>query len=399
MRLGLAALALGVLAPPGAPAAGGSEAQAGRCDRSTVGSAVSEMRMARAVLLAVQPADDGTSVPPPAGGRIEALKDRMRDFVRTMMACAPTSAEPAALAAAMEQRGGVSDGTTGDAVPPSDDRHGRLVAFEVSRVEGHTDMLAVVATLAIKCGSDSMLILYRRTPSGWRETMVRRSEPYSEVRGGWGDLRFAVSPPDAQGNWFVATVSTTPRCTSAWQGLPYELARPGPASERLRVIFRGKGTIYLGDEEDLLVRAERDAFELRNIGASIDPAVHSRRHVRRYAVSGDSVRRVQPVAESVRDFVDEWIVSPWTEAKDWSGRDHELAGFHARLHPDHYSQLDEFALIRTCGGGLAQVEIGAEQGANWFFLVRGGAKGPWTMDRVARRTKTECAGPDRLRRH
>src|SRR5688572_10051439 len=146
-----------------------------------------------------------------------------------MMACAPASVEPAALAAAMEQRGGVSDGTTGDAVPPSDGRHGSLVAFEVSRVEGHPDMLAVVATMTIRCGSDSMLILYRRTPSGWRETMVRRSQPYSEVRGGWGDLRFAVSPPDAAGNWFVATVSTTPWCTSAWQGMPYALSRPGPA--------------------------------------------------------------------------------------------------------------------------------------------------------------------------
>src|SRR5687768_8681194 len=169
MKLGWTLLALAGLAAPGARRAEAPEAEVGRCDRSTMWSAVAEMRMARAVLLAVPPEDDGTSVPPRAGRRIEALKDRMRDFVRTMMACAPASVEPAALAAAMEQRGGVSDGTTGDAVPPSDGRHGSLVAFEVSRVEAHPDMLAVVATVAIKCGSDSMLILYRRTPSGWRE--------------------------------------------------------------------------------------------------------------------------------------------------------------------------------------------------------------------------------------
>lgn len=394
MKLGVTALALVALAPPGAPAAGGSEAQAGRCDRSTVGSAVSEMRMARAVLLAVPPEEDGTSVPPRAGRRIEALKDRMRDFVRTMMACAPTAVEPSALAAAMEQRGGVSNGTTGDAVPPSDDRHGSLVAFEVSRVEGHPDMLAVVATLAIKCGSDSMLMLYAREGARWRELMVRRSEPYRKVSGGWEDLRFAVSPADARGRWFVATASTTPWCSSAWQSMPYELARPGPAPDRPNIVFRGENGIYLGNDTDTILKAEAGAFEIRHDGASIDNGILIRRHVRRYEVDGESVRRVQPVAESVRDFVDEWIVSPWAEAKDWSAGGPTLARIHARLHPDHYSQLEEFASIRGCGGGLTQVEIGADEGPAWFFLVRG--HGPWTLERVERRAKAGCTGPDRL---
>jgi len=393
MKLGLTALALVALGPPGAPAAGGSEAQAGRCDRSAVGSAVSEMRMARAVLLAVPPEDDGTSVPPPAGRRIEALKDRMRDFVGKMMACAPTSVEPAALAAAMEQRGGVSNGTTGDAVPPSDDRHGSLVAFEVSRVEGHPDMLAVVATLRIRCGSDSMLMLYAREGGRWRETMVRRSQPYSEVRGGWQDLRFSVSPPDFEDGWFVATVSTTPWCTSAWQGMPYELARPGPAPDRPAVFFRGKNTIYLGDESDLVVMAEQGAFELRHDGSSLDPDVLIRRHVRRYSVAGETVRRVQPVAESVHDFADEWISSPWAEAKAWSGPDPALATAHKALQASRLETLRGFASVRACSGDSNEVQLDDRSGPNWFLLVRGGPDGPWTLERAARRSKPECTSP------
>jgi hypothetical protein len=397
MKLGLTALALAALAPPGAPAAEGSEAQAGRCDRSTMGSAVIEMRMARALLLAVPPADDGTSVPPAAGRRIEALKDRMRDFVGKMMACAPTSVEPAALAAAMAQRGGISDGTTGDAVPPPPDRHGSLVAFEVSRVDGHPDMLAVVATLAIKCGSDSMLMLYRRTPSGWSEAMVRRSAPYREVKGGWGDLRFAVSPPDARGKWFVATVSTTPWCTSAWQGLSYQLARPGPAPERPDVFFRGKGTIYLGNESDLVVKAEREAFELRHDGSSLDSDILIRRHVRRYAVAAE-VRRVQPVAETVRDFVDEWISSPWAEAKGWSGPDPALAAAHAALQASRFETLRGFDSVRACSGDSNEVQLDDRGGPNWFLLVRGDSDGPWTLERAARRSARPCLGADGLPR-
>lgn len=394
MRLGLTLLALAGLAPPGAPVAQGREATAERCDRSTVGSAVIEMRMARSVLLAVPPEEDGTSVPPAAGRRIEALKDRMRDFVRTMMACAPASVEPASLAAAMERRGGVSRGETGDSVPPPPDRHGNLVAFEVSRVEAHPDLLAVVATVAIKCGSDSMLILYRRTPSGWRETMVRRSEPYSEVRGGWGDLRFAVSPADSAGDWFVATVSTTPWCTSAWQGMPYALARPGPTPDRPRIFFRDRGTIYLGNESDLQVKAERDAFELRHDGPSLDPDILVRRHVRRYSVAGEGVRRVQPVAESARDFADEWIGSSWAEAKGWSGSDPALAKAHSALQAARHETMRGFDSVRACSGDYDEIQLDDRSGPNWFLLVRGGPDGPWTLERAARRSAKRCLGAD-----
>lgn len=398
MKLGMTALALAGLTPSNATATEASEAQIGRCHRSTLGSAVIDLRTARAALLAVPPEGDGTSVPPPASRRIETLKDRMRDFVRAMMACAPSSVEPTALAAAMEQRSGVSGGTTGDAVPPSDGRHGSLIAFEVSRVESHPDMLAVVARLGIRCGSDSVLMLYRRTASGWREAMVRRSEPYAQINGGWGDLRFAVSPDDAQGRWFVATVTVTPWCTSAWQGLSYALARPGPVPDRPSVFFKEKGVIYLGDENDLLLKAEPDAFEIRYDGASLDPEILIRRHVRRYSIANDSVKRVQPVAENLRDFADEWIRSPWSEAADWSQRSWFEAPHWRVAGRGKPIAMAEFVSIRACDDGAAQVEL-AHSDTRWFLKVRGGSRGPWTVERIgAVSALAECTGPDQLPR-
>ncbi|HEX8126189.1 MAG TPA: hypothetical protein VF548_11450 [Allosphingosinicella sp.] len=398
MKLALTLLALASLAPPDTAAADGPEAQRGRCTRAAVGSAAIALRSERQALTAVPLEEDGTSVPPAAARRIEAVKDRMRDFVRSMMACAPTSVDPAALAAAMAQRSGVSQTAPSDSAAPPEDRHGSAIAFDVSRVEAQPDMLAVVATLGIKCGSDSILILYRRTRPGWREVMVRRAEPYSEVKGGWGDLRFAVSPADATGNWFVATVSTTPWCTSAWQGMPFELARPGAAPERPKVIFRGRNTIYLGNESDLVLKAEPGAFEIRNDGSSLDPEVLIRRHVRRYSVAGDSVRRVQPVAESVRDFADEWISSPWAEAKDWSGRDPALAAAHKALQAARLETLRGFDSVRGCSGDSTEVQLDDRSGPNWFLLVRGGPDGPWTLERAARRPSKGCLGADGLPR-
>ena len=393
--MGLALLAVAGLAASSAPGAG---APAAGCSKAAVASAGRAVRTARAGLAAVPAEEDDRSVTPAASRLIERLKDRLRDFVRAEMACAPRSPEPAALAAAMAGRGDSFVNSGPDEPNPSPPgRHGDRLAYEVFRVDSHPDMLAVVATLGIRCGSDSILILYRLGPSGWREAMVRRAEPYREVKGGWQDLRFAVAPADARGNWFVATVSTTPWCTSAWQGMPYELARPGPSTDRPRVFFRGKGTIYLGDESDLTVKAERGSVEIRHDGSSLDPDILIRRHVRRYSVSGESVRRVQPVAENVRDFADEWITSPWAEAKDWSGSDSALAAAHARLKSARGETLGGFASIRACAGGATQVEIGGRDGQSWFLVVAGGSKGPWTMERVARRAAAGCTGADILR--
>ncbi|HYI39843.1 MAG TPA: hypothetical protein VE053_05950 [Allosphingosinicella sp.] len=393
MKLGPILLAAAGLAASGAPA---SAAQGADCSPAASTAAGAALRSARAELTAIALEEDDSLVPPATSRRIERVKDRLRDFVRAEMACAPASPVPEHLAEALAARGDASAGrprSSRDQVPP--DRHGDLLAYEVSRVASQPDMLAVVARLGIHCGTDSMLMLYRRTAAGWREAMVRRAEPYSEVKGGWGDLRFAVSPKDKRGRWFVATVSITPWCTSAWQGMPYALARPGPAPDRPTVFFRGKNTIYLGNEADLLVRAEPNAFELRHDGSSLDPEILIRRHVRRYSVAGESVRRVQPVAENVRDFVDEWIDSPWAEAKDWSGRDPALPGAHSELQSARYKTLGGFGSIRGCAGGASQVEIAGKEAPGWFLRVRGGTAGPWTVEKVERKAAPSCTGRDR----
>ncbi|HEX8375449.1 MAG TPA: hypothetical protein VF606_09755, partial [Geminicoccaceae bacterium] len=380
--------------------ASSAAADVGTCTRESFGSAATALRAAKAELMAAPLGEPDISVPPTTGRKIEAVKDRLRVYVQTAMACAPTSVEPEALAAAMEQRAGTSDsrGEPGETGRPGPDRHGGTLTYEVSRVKAHPDMLAVVTTVGIKCGSDSMLMLYRRTRTGWEELIVRRADPYGEVRGGWQDLRFDVSPADAQGRWFVATVSTTPWCSSSWQGLRYALARPAEDPARPKVFLDEKTVTWLGAEEELQVRAEEDAFELRHVAGSIDPAVHNRRHVRRYSVSGEAARRVPPVADSARDFVDEWIVSPWAEAKAWSAADPRLAALHAQLNTGRFELLGEFASIRACRKGMTQVEIGSEKGPGWYFLVRDRRDSPWWMERAGRKADPGCTGPNSLGR-
>jgi len=66
---------------------------------------------------------------------------------------------------------------------------------------------------------------------------------------------------------------------------------------------------------------------------SIDSGRLVREVVRNYSIRGDHIQRVDPVALSPRDFVDEWLVRPWTESAAWSGAA-GLEEWHKKLHAD-----------------------------------------------------------------
>ena len=103
MKLKLALPAAIGLAASSAPAA--ELPAAGACSREAVAAAGKAVRSARAELMAVPLEADGTLVPPATSRLIEGTKDRLRVFVRAEMACAPASADPEALAAAMAAQG------------------------------------------------------------------------------------------------------------------------------------------------------------------------------------------------------------------------------------------------------------------------------------------------------
>src|SRR5205085_5810777 len=209
------------------------------CTPAQVAASGDAVRTARAALMRIPLGEMDTLVRPDAQRAIEATKDRIIAFITTAMACTEPGAAPQGIQQLLARRGdSFVDRTvyTGDHMPP--DRHGGGLSYEVARVRGHPSMLAVVARLAIECGDDAVLMLFRRTDRGWRPLLIRRAPPYREVSGAFGGYRYAVSPPDAQGRWFVATVRRPPWCTSNWSSLYYELSRAGPSPATPNIFFR-----------------------------------------------------------------------------------------------------------------------------------------------------------------
>ncbi len=350
------------------------------------------LEAARQALLSI-PLGDGlqTDVSPRAQADIAAFKARLFDFIDERVAALPGDADAQAAEAAL------ADGAhkAGD----DDRRYGADVSFEASRPAAPKGLLTVTARFAIECGQDALFLVFERHGGAWRPALRWTSAPYTKVSGGLWAFDARISP-DAAGGWYVLVKSIAPWCSSTWSTIDYAALKPRPGGVEPRILHKGADSMWWGGEDYGTLKAGPRGFEVRFHSASIDTGVHNRPWIRRFALVGDRVRRIAPWAASPRDFVDEWIVSPWREAAGWSSA--QVRGqraLHDRLSPGRTGVLS-FAAERRCAGGReVQVELDAAavKGPRldrYFFRVRGA--GDFRMVRAGRRPDPDCRGPDIL---
>ncbi len=254
------------------------------------------------------------------------------------------------------------------------------------------EFLSVVAQIGIPCGSDAMWLLYAPHDGAWRRVLQWSSAPYTRIDGAWEAFQHTVSPRDADGRWFAAVSHIRPWCTSSWSTVDYSVLRPGAEADRPLVVLSGSDSLWWGGDDVGRLKVDARHAELRFRGASLDSGVHNREFIRRYDVSGTTPLRVAPVADSPRDFVDEWIVSAWAAARLWS---HEasarlLERAHEQLQAARKSASFEFGDTTACAdGGAVQVELRDGDETSWFFRIEG--KSDYRMVAVAAQRDPQCS--------
>ncbi|HEU0154664.1 MAG TPA: hypothetical protein VFQ82_01235, partial [Stellaceae bacterium] len=262
---------------------------------------------------------------------------------------------------------------TGD-LPKDADNYGYELWFE-AKARGHSRRrtIDIAAHFQIHCGGDAVLLIFSFEHGSWREALRWQSAPYAAIDGAFDTLDFAVSPADRLGGWYVVATDIPPWCTSFWSKIRYAMLRPVPGTPTPGVIFSDSAPIYWGNEDYGTLTVRRNEFDLRFHGPSIDPVVHNRVWNRRYRVAGDSVRRIPPFALSPRDFVDEWAVSPWEQAVQWSSPGiAALKAIHRKLRDGHPF---EYVSARKCSGLPLryQVEMGqADDHVRYYFQLAAG---------------------------
>lgn len=357
------------------------------------------------------PIEDGaqTEVSPAAQREIASMKEALGAFIAGYVQCVPLQpdvdkiqSQLSALSHAFKMPSG---SISKDDVPPDFGKFGFELWFQ-PRLFENPHLLGVTATFSIECGFDTVLLIFAPDDGSWKEVLRWQKEPYTRVDGGTMAFDYGVSPTDGDGHWFVVTHDIAPWCSSTWSGIRYWVLRPTADHLYPKILFSADDFMWWGNEDYGTLTVQKDAFDLRFHSASLDGGVHNRVFIRHFSVIGDTVRRTQPVAVSPRDFVDEWIVSPWEDAAQWSSNSalSELRKSHSvwstRINSD--DGLLEFYSVRRCSDrpDHYQVEIGEETGPkfetsrSFYFQVAG--KRVYTMLGVSEITDAKCSGPNIL---
>lgn len=248
---------------------------------------------------------------------------------------------------------------------------GYVSRLEFVRPSEHTGSEAIIAGLAVPCGSDDTVYL-----AGPQLTELPAHVPagyFARVAG----VHF--SPSDEM----VLVTRLAVQCTSNWNRLSYVLYRGKSA------LFEDSHSIWLGDW-GYRASLKADEFTIELQDRSIDISQLTRTHILRYHVARPKPVRVDPVAGSPSDFVDEWLSQPWNvmRFRTLPAARNRLVKWHRKLHSD--TVMGEFQSVHKCRQrGQTQVAVQFEESLV-YFLVRQDAGDRFHMAAAGTRPRPGC---------
>jgi hypothetical protein len=68
---------------------------------------------------------------------------------------------------------------------------------------------------------------YEHQGATWKPMLISETHGYSKIYEAQGSMQYAISPPDAAGDWFVVVAGVNPSCSSNSQSLRYKVMRTG----------------------------------------------------------------------------------------------------------------------------------------------------------------------------
>jgi len=300
----------------------------------------------------------------------------------------------------------------------SDDRYGADLKVAVSTPVAAPQLRIVEIRFNIECGDDAVLLVYEPNkknaelissvgahvdsgmPDGFERALRWQAAPYDQILGAFGDFFQYVLMPGLNGRqWRLAVAHGMPWCTSTMSGFYVDLIEPRAGVPH--VVWHDKQTYKRGDTDPRFI-LRPDGFELRADVFTIEIEHITRKGIFRYSVDGDTVRRVQPVATDGRGFVDQWLQSPWSEAKEWSLPE-GLAGFQKAHEAFELGRKDanttySYGPVRAClMKGQYEVEIDADPGGRQFYAIREAENG-YMLVNFGTTQDERCSGPDLMKR-
>ena len=280
-----------------------------------------------------------------------------------------------------------------DALKPASyddlDRLGDL-AVEFSRPAGESSWLQMSTDVGIPCGADRSVYLYEWRGDQWKRRFALETNDYRRAQyGPQNFVEVQVSSADFRGARLVLATGWPPACMSVWHTLYIRLFRVDASQAML---FEETPLANQGEDPAYSARLEPAGALIEFNGSSVDSGILIRKHVLRYAVEHDKVRRIEPIALSAQDFVEEWLTRPWAEIAAWSQP--QLAERHNKLHKDFVSG-DYQAVQRCTKPGEWQVSIAVDDKTSYFSLLDRGDYHFRMLD-IRETPRPDCSGRNEI---
>jgi len=385
------------------------------CSQTVAQAAAQRAKAVRTTLLAIKPEGDGLE--PELRQQIQKLKDKLAATADASLHCATVATTAEKLQNELQSLLNANKTPKkpqwqDDSNAVDDDYYGADLNVKVSRAGDKTSLILVVFNFGIVCGDDSMLLGYVWKQEKWIRVLRWQSDP-DRTPNAFGDFfDYRVVQQQNSANWLVGVAHGHPMCTSNFGRFDLDFIQPARNDIPQKVLLH-KEEIYWRDDP-VKMKLTPDGLELRVSGYSRDISIICRPGIYRYRISGDQIDRVQPIAINGRDFVDEWLNSPWNESKNWNSPS-ELAGLEAThkiikdLHDSDYNPKKfpnfTYGPVRPCSDSASHFQVEFDKGwwveekNDWrpdtptFFQIQEG-KNSFTMLSASDKPDTHCTGHD-----
>jgi len=279
-------------------------------------------------------AAEATVKHPAPVAELDAAKHQLRDWIEAQL----DSLKDLDTNAAFEHR--VNEALKPVSVTVGNDEQNLLGTLGQVRLGSESGVLTVITAVGIFCQYDMSAYAYQLVNGHWKRVWESEQDAAKDYAPQHLIAVHVLQPfheGGESGPIYVMTLGNEWGCASNWHSVYYRVWRVD--ASRTKLLIDGSGFAWLRTDLYAVGRIAQDGSDapvdvlVEFTESSVDAGVHAREAVGHFLIEGDKVRRVDPVALSPRDFVDEWLTQGWKASADWSGSP-ALESWHRRLHRD-----------------------------------------------------------------
>ncbi len=326
---------------------------------------------------------------PPATPEVTLAKHQLRDWIESRLATFPANGDDLTLAA--DLHAGLRDAQLfcdddSECLPTA---MGFLDEVQVNRERDFLTIQTAVG-VGIWCGYDYSAYVFEWTGGAWRRVFESEQNDYRKGKY-LPQLLHAIhiSTADSDGSRLIMTLGSRTGCVSAFKPVYYRVWRLSANRDASKLLL--DGTDLLNDESEPPVEGSVSPDDvLIEFAAGGTGYGSTHKAVRHFEVHGDSVKQVDPVAPTPRDFVEEWLSASWEKSAARSASP-VLRDWHVKLHRDDgQGDFPEPAMRCSRSPELWQIGTHLHEGPETYYLVRWIPPYRFTMAGVGDRPDPDC---------